>query len=365
VGRKVTPQNDADGKVASLVLVRLAKLAVERTNSALYTVGCDSNATGRVQLWDEGVGDDDAELPINIISDVCSTLATAIESSSADLVCGINGIKAAGVISRLFRLTHDESTIADAFAPLIQSYADVQTDNMEDHHLSGLRWAYDNLALCINGDDLLPSHINDAYRALDLPFRIRPGLMNTIDELTVSALMSQVDFRADTVRTTSTSKAVRERRLTAWEGESVDTIPGFAYSGKVMETRPFSPLVLSVRDELLRKTAVKYDCCLLNLYPHGESGMRYHIDPDQGALWGHETAVVSVGATRKFAFRTIPGLEDARRTSAVHNFLVLSGDVTEMFADCQQRFQHTVKTAENKEEKATRSSLVYKRALPN
>ena len=345
------------------MLVRLAKLAVERTNSALYTVGCDSIDTGEVQLWDEGDDDDNAELPINSLSGVCSTLATAIESSSADLVCGVDGIKAAGVVSRLLRLMYDGNTIADAFAPLIQSYAHVQTDNMEDHHLSGLRWAYDNLSLCINGADLLPSHINDAYRTLDLPFRIRPGLMNNIDGLTVSALSSQVDFRTDTVRTTSTSKTVRERRLTAWEGESVDTIPGFAYSGKVMETRPFSPLVLSVRDELLRKTAVEYDCCLLNLYPDGESGMRYHIDPDQGALWGHETAVVSVGATRRFAFRTIPGLEDARRTSAVHNFVVLSGDVTEMFAGCQQRFQHTVKTAENKEERAARSSLVYKRTL--
>ena len=45
-----------------------------------------------------------------------------------------------------------------------------------------------------------------------------------------------------------------------------------------------------------------------------------------------------------------------------HNFVVLNGDATEMFADCQS---HTVKTAENRKELAPRSSLVYKWALLN
>ena len=111
-----------------------------------------------------------------------------------------------------------------------------------------------------------------------------------------------------------------------------------------------------------------YDCCLLNLYTNGESGMRYHIDPDQCTLWGHETVVVSVGATRKFSFRDIPGLtkyngdddtKSSKKTGIVHNFYVLDGDTTEMFADCQQKYQHTVKTSRG--EKAARSSLVYKK----
>jgi hypothetical protein len=31
--------------------------------------------------------------------------------------------------------------------------------------------------------------------------------------------------------------------------------------------------------------------------------MRYHSDPDQGTLWDCDTAVVSIGVTRRFAFR--------------------------------------------------------------
>jgi len=383
VGSKLSPKNDANGKVSSLVLVRLAKFAVERTNAAMCedrTVK-STETTKRSQallhnnnLWDE---DDDPNKAIDILRGVCSTLAISIASSeAADLDSGVEGIKAAGVLSRLLDLEHDNNDASSAdsaaiFMPLVQNYSNVAIDKMEDHHLSGLRWAFDNLALCLNNgnatDDLLPKHINDSYRKLNLPFRIRPGLLSSISGLTVSALTSQVKFKAETIHTTSTDKSVKERRLTAWEGESSD-IQGFAYSGKVMETSLFSPLVLAVRDELVRKTGVSYDCCLLNLYTDGESGMRYHIDPDQGTLWGHETVVVSVGATRKFSFRDIPGLtkdngdddtKSSKKTGIVHNFYVLDGDTTEMFADCQQKYQHTVKTSRG--EKAARSSLVYKK----
>ena len=171
--------------------------------------------------------------------------------------------------------------------------------------------------------------------------------------LTVQNLMRQVDFQADEIQTKS-NKVVVERRKTAWEGE--DHVPGFAYSAKVMPTKPFSPLVRLVRDILHQQTSVYYDCCLLNLYPDGDSGMRYHIDPDQGHLWGYNTAVVSVGATRRFAFRKI----NNHNNEKPHNFIVMDGDCTEMFGNCQMEYQHTVKTAEAKKETTPRSSLVFK-----
>ena len=92
--------------------------------------------------------------------------------------------------------------------------------------------------------------------------------------------------------------------------------------------------------------------------------MRYHADPDQGILWSRDTAVVSVGATRRFAFREmVPPGGVAGDRGAPHVFTLMSGDVAEMFEDCQERYQHTVKTAEDKREKAARSSLVFKKSL--
>ena len=90
--------------------------------------------------------------------------------------------------------------------------------------------------------------------------------------------------------------------------------------------------------------------------------MRYHIDPEQGVVWDYETAVVSIGATRRFAFRSIPSEEEAN-DSKPHSFVLMDGDVTEMVRDCQDRFQHTLKTAEFKGESAPRISLVFKKTL--
>ena len=342
VGSKLSPASDPDGRVSSLVLIRLAKLAVERANQQLYC-STNSNSSTNIEnpaltLWDDNDNDNDA-IDIDIdptvalltLANVCSTLAVAIASSKANLDSGVEGIKAAGVLSRFVTINyHDDDNMLNAdaiFLPLMTSYENVSVDEMEEHHLSGLRWAFDNLSLCCGNNnnnnnhttnknhnratnnnnannDLLPAHISTAYQHLHLPFRIRPNLLQNIPNLTVSALTSQVQFNAETIHTTSTSKTVQERRLTAWEAQST-SIPGFAYSGKIMETRQFSPLVLAVRDALMETTKEWYDCCLLNLYTDGESGMRYHVDPDQGVLWGYETVVVSVGAARKFSFRDI------------------------------------------------------------
>ena len=82
--------------------------------------------------------------------------------------------------------------------------------------------------------------------------------------------------------------------------------------------------------------------------------MRYHSDPDQGTVWDYHTAVVSVGATRRFALRSIINMKEH------YNFVVLEGDVTEMIGRCQEDYQHCVKTAEDRDDEAPRASLVFK-----
>jgi alkylated DNA repair dioxygenase AlkB len=90
--------------------------------------------------------------------------------------------------------------------------------------------------------------------------------------------------------------------------------------------------------------------------------MRYHSDPDQGVLWDFQTAVVSLGASRRFSFREI-SFEGKKLERTPHTFVLMHGDVVEMFDDCQTRFQHTVRQAEEKNEEAARGSLVFKRSL--
>jgi alkylated DNA repair dioxygenase AlkB len=228
-----------------------------------------------------------------------------------------------------------------------------------------MKWSFDCFRLT-SGDlsYTLPKVLQDAYDELRLPFCILPGCLvkdAIIPHLSVATLTSEVDFRVDEIRTTASVKVVQERRQTAWQGDK--GVGPFCYSGKRMPRSDWSPTVELIRDRLQQATGQYYDGCLLNLYPDGRSGMRYHIDPDQGTLWDYDTAVVSVGASRRFAFRPIPSHEGSRgQQEQPHNFVVTHGDVTYMFGDCQERFQHTVKNADNKTEVTPRVSLVFKRS---
>ena len=348
VASKLTTQTDPDGSIASLVLVRLAKQIIYMDNNA---------GAGGTQCWrDEILKNEKAWI------NVCTVLAHSLtlDMNPSLLESSTEGFKAASTISRLLPTSYM------LWSPLLTTWNHqplLYYANLAPHQVTGIMWAYDTFSLH-NKDAIAPVSLQERYDELDMPFRIIPACLQKVTDLTVETLINQVDFQIDTIRTTS-NQVVKERRQTAWEGDS--GVAPFQYSGKSMPTRSWSPLVETVRDCLVKTTGQYYDGCLLNLYPDGGSGMRYHIDPDQGDLWDFATAVVSVGATRRFAFRDIPSDHENNDknlpASQPHNFFVMGGDVTEMIHDCQSRFQHTVKTADDKNEVAARASLVFKRTM--
>ena len=424
VGQYVTPQVDPYGKLSSLILVRLSKQLITQSNSSQHEEQQgqhgEQRQKGHIPDWN------------GILPQIMATLSQANwigePEDEETLYSIVEGTKAAAVISRILLSTSTEDTSLfwnDTFGRFTSDWErhvasgcddDVLMSKLQPHQLSGLKWSWDCFQLMNPTLSPFPPLLQDAYDQLQLPFRIRPGYFcgehrrndgenndgDQLQTLTVTNLKEEVKFQVDEIKTES-NRIVKERRQTAWQGD--DHVGPFLYSGKSMERHTWSPIVLDIRDQLHEKSdgggrGIYYDCCLLNLYPDGGSGMRYHIDPDQGALWGYETAVVSVGATRKFAFRDIPSTQQPQSTSPPppppigernddpstkkntrkgrgtkkqqvqqtqvskpHSFVVMHGDVTEMFDDCQSRFQHTVKQAETKTETSERISLVFKKTL--
>lgn len=386
----LNPQTDSSGSLSSLTLVRLSKQLISLDNKRNNLHGNDASVARPLisneeekQLWEDGLK--------NAVECLSSSNWTESEKS---LEVTIEGIKGASVISRLLPQCQRPNTGANGdvkkislmwWKPLVEKIIAEDTSLSalaRPHQLSGLKWTIDCFRLSAIGTDFsyqLPQRLKQAYDDLDLPFTIIPGLLKqrsgfskfpSEDEqdgahnlFTIESFTNQVDFRSEKIQTKS-KRAVVERRQTAWQGD--DGVPRFEYSGKSMERKPWSAVVADVRDIVCDETSHYYDGCLLNLYPDGGSGMRYHIDPGQGVKWAFETAVVSIGATRRFAFRSIPGnTNDGEGThhSKPHLFVLMDGDVTEMVRDCQDRFQHTVKTAEFKGESAPRISLVFKKTL--
>lgn len=342
VARHVTPATDVDGSLSSLILVRLSKQLIPIDNH-------DENRADKAALQALG--------PLESAEDILSAVTNCLTASggvSTDAV--VEGLK---VCSTLARIMPELSE--GVFLPATDFWGGQASDRLaaglQPHHLSGLKWAFGGLRLAKASDAfVLPKKLQDPYDALNLPFRIIPGGMKSVADLSVPTLTDQVQFQVDAIRTTS-NRVVKERRQTAWEGD--DGVAPFAYSGKTMPRRSWSPAVQATRDELVDRIGQYYDGCLLNLYPDGGSGMRYHSDPDQGTLWDNDTTVVSVGATRRFSFRELPGSADT--AARPHAFVVMNGDVTHMDGDCQERFQHTVKKADDQRESAARASLVFKR----
>ncbi len=320
-------------------------------------------------------------LPSNhVVSSSTPSSSSVSHNNMVDAI--VDGTKAGAVLARLLPLLFldcdndddDDRTYSILTKPLVEfytKYGSLLIPYMQPHHISGLKWALDCLLVLtkstgstdesMNDDTLqIPPSIQDAYTALNLPFYIIPRCLSMMDcdgrPITVDQMVRQVDFRTDEIRTNGAS--VTERRLTAWQGD--DHVTPFAYSGKAMERDDWSPMVRHVRNQLWNLTGQYYDGCLLNLYHNGKSGMRYHSDPDQGMLWDYDTAVVSIGASRRFTFRSI-STTAAGLQPQPHSFIVMDSDVTYMFNNCQQLYQHCVKNAENKNETTSRISLVFKR----
>lgn len=348
IGRHVTPTIDPDGSLCSLILVRCSKQLIRLENAGEVN-------TELIEL----------ERADKLLVAVTNCLTTANLSNINSLV---EGTKACSILARLLCSSERWSTWK-ALVCFWERNASELVQHMQDHHLSSIKWAFDSFRVVSNEASVeLPISLQDAYDDLHLPFCILPGCLTddaALSDLSVAAIVSEVDFRLDDIRTTSSAEVVKERRQTAWQGD--DGVGPFCYSGKSMPRSDWSSTVKLIRERLAQATGQYYDGCLLNLYPDGRSGMRYHIDPDQGSLWDYDTAVVSIGATRRFAFRRITrnsyerSKGQTKQQPQPHNYVIMHGDVTYMFGDCQKSFQHAVKNADNKNEATPRVSLVFKR----
>lgn len=189
-----------------------------------------------------------------------------------------------------------------------------------------------------------------------LPFSHHQALFS---ELKVEDLLNELGTRLRYDNILLEGKEVQESRMTAWLSD-VPSLP-FLYSGKVMTGGPLTPIIKRVRDQLALNIdlhKIHYDSCLVNYYPHGKSGMRFHSDPLY-EQWQDVTAVVSVGQSRKFIFRRVDDFAER------HEFIVSNGDVTLMDLSCQERYQHSIAVEKGEGALALppRISLVFKKRI--
>ena len=229
-----------------------------------------------------------------------------------------------------------------------------------------------------SGETTTSERRGDATITVDeFPFRyVTPNISNVLKNITVEDLRKEVPFKAEKL-ITRTGKRVDERRETCFVAES--GIGGLAYSGKIMEPTLLNeaslPLVTTIRNAIVEALKndedyagcdIDFDCALMNLYPDGSSACAWHTDPEMGTVWDRDSVIVSIGETRRFAFRKLAGGGDKTQNGGEEEQVwvrVHHGDCILMRDDCNDNWEHCVFGKENDSNNAARISLVFKKAL--
>ena len=121
-------------------------------------------------------------------------------------------------------------------------------------------------------------------------------------------------------------------RLSCWIG---DADAAYVYSGTRFTPHPWHPMLAALRDRLDRELHAAFNSVLANLDRDGGERLGFHRDnePELGAR--PLIASVSLGATRRFRFKTRDGGASLGLDLTHGSLLVMSGDT-------QRNYQHAV-----------------------
>ena len=145
-------------------------------------------------------------------------------------------------------------------------------------------------------------------------------------------------------------KEIMQPRLTAWYGDK-----DYSYSGITMQTQPFPPLLLEIKQAVQFKTGVEFNSCLLNNYRDGNDSMGWHRDNEKNLGKFPFIASVSFGAARKFQFRNYAE-KDLVKTIYLEN-----GSLLLMQGETQRHWEHRLPKIPKSTE--TRINLTFRSVI--
>src|SRR5690606_10692962 len=95
-------------------------------------------------------------------------------------------------------------------------------------------------------------------------------------------------------------KLIITKRKVAWYGD----VPfQYTYSKTTKSALPWTKELLELKDHIERESGETFNCCLINLYHTSEEGMSWHSDDEKDLKKNGAIGSLSLGATRKFAFK--------------------------------------------------------------
>jgi alkylated DNA repair dioxygenase AlkB len=174
-----------------------------------------------------------------------------------------------------------------------------------------------------------------------------PEFINPLDSTKLLAqLLDSLPWEED--RLFMFGKVVTTRRKVVWIG---DPKCDYTYSGIKRQAQKWTSELLLIKVQLEDLTQSKFNSCLLNLYHDGNDGMGWHSDDERELDAKSPIASLSLGATRKFAFRH-------KKDKTIHSLLLENGSALIMHAPTQENWQHAL--LKTKKINAPRINLTFR-----
>jgi alkylated DNA repair dioxygenase AlkB len=127
-------------------------------------------------------------------------------------------------------------------------------------------------------------------------------------------------------------KAIQMQRMVAWFG---DNNYSYSYSGTIKIALPWTHELLKLKTLAQDICSEKYNSCLLNYYPDGNSGMGWHSDDERSIVEDSSIASISLGAERKFSLKQKTGGDSI-------SVLLENGSLLEMKGQTQNNWLHAL-----------------------
>jgi alkylated DNA repair dioxygenase AlkB len=193
---------------------------------------------------------------------------------------------------------------------------------------------------------LSPLPLVDAELAFD-PHWLAPAEADAL----FAALRAQVPWEVHRIRLFG--REVASPRLSCWIG---DPDASYRYSGVRFEPRPWPDALRPVRRRLEDTLGGGFNSVLANLYRDGRDAMGWHSDGEPELGEHPVIASLSLGATRKFAFRHRQQPQQRLSIDLPHGaLLVMSGDTQRFYRHSLPRTARPV---------GERINLTFRRILP-
>ena len=180
----------------------------------------------------------------------------------------------------------------------------------------------------MNDEQSSASRINEAFiKNHELSIFYDPHfLINTEADHSFSLLENDLQLKQEQIR--MVGKWINEPRLTAWYG---DPDKSYKYSGKIMVPKPWSPILLDLKEKIEPRVDklginIGFNSVLINKYRNGLDSQGWHSDDEKELGPDPVIASLSLGATRTFEIRLKDNHEKKISIPLTHgSLLVMSG----------------------------------------